>query len=62
MDRIVLVTRQTGESRELPPTFDEQPVLLGWSADSTRVLFAEYRDLTRVSLQHAARWSAAARL
>jgi len=48
LDRIVLVTRQTGESRELPPTFDEQPVLLGWSADSTRVLFAEYRDLTRV--------------
>lgn len=48
MDRIVLLTRQTGESRELPPTFDEQPVVAGWSGGSTRVLFAEYRGLTRV--------------
>ena len=48
MDRIVLLTRDTGDSRELPRTFDEQPVMLGWSSDSARVLFAEYRGFTRV--------------
>jgi dipeptidyl aminopeptidase/acylaminoacyl peptidase len=39
--RIVLMTRQSGEARELAPTFDERPNLLGWSADSAHVLFAE---------------------
>jgi len=48
MDRIVLLTRQSGESRELPPTFDEQPVLLGWSGDAASILYAEARGTTRV--------------
>jgi dipeptidyl aminopeptidase/acylaminoacyl peptidase len=48
IDRIVLVTRQTGEARELPPTFDEQPKLMGWSADSARLLFAEARGTANV--------------
>lgn len=48
IDRIVLFTRETGASRELPPTFDEQPSVMGWSSDSTRVIFAEYRGATRV--------------
>ena len=48
MDRIVLLTRATGESRELAPTFDEQPVLAGWLGDSTHLIFAEYRGFTRV--------------
>jgi dipeptidyl aminopeptidase/acylaminoacyl peptidase len=47
LDRIVLLNRQTGESRELPPTFDEQPDLMGWSADSKRLIFTEYRGVTR---------------
>ena len=48
MDRIVLLARQGGESRELPPTFDERPVLLGWSADSARLLFTEFKGTTSV--------------
>src|SRR5882724_571583 len=38
--RIVLFTRATGEARTLPATNDEQPELMGWSADS-RLLFRE---------------------
>ena len=48
LDRIVLLTRQSGEARELPPTFDEQPFLIGWSGDSARVFFTEYRGVSRV--------------
>ncbi len=48
LQRLVLFSRPSGESHELPPTFDEQPDLLGWSADSTRVFFAEARGATRV--------------
>jgi dipeptidyl aminopeptidase/acylaminoacyl peptidase len=48
MDRIVLLARQGGESRELPPTFDERPALLGWSADSARLLFTEPKGTTSV--------------
>jgi len=48
MDRIVLLTRQSGEARELPPTVDEQPALLGWSGDSARLLFAEAKGTTGV--------------
>src|SRR5579862_4196165 len=46
MERMVLLNRQTGESRELPPTFDEQPGLLGWSGDSTRLVFTEAKGTT----------------
>jgi len=48
MDRIVLLTRQSGEARELPPTFDEAPALLGWAGDSTRLLFSEARGVAHV--------------
>jgi dipeptidyl aminopeptidase/acylaminoacyl peptidase len=48
IDRIVLLTRQSGEARELPPTFDEQPNLLGWAGDSARLLFAEARGTASV--------------
>jgi len=48
IDRIVLLTRQNGEARELPPTFDEQPRLLGWTGDSARMLFAEARGTSSV--------------
>jgi len=48
LDRIVLQTRESGASRELPPTFDEQPVLLGWAGDSKRIFFTEYRGASRV--------------
>ena len=48
MDRIVLLTRATGQTRELAPTFDEQPVLMGWLGDSSHLIFTEYRGFTRV--------------
>jgi len=48
MERIVLLTRQSGASRELPPTYDERPALLGWSADSARLLFTEPKGTTSV--------------
>jgi dipeptidyl aminopeptidase/acylaminoacyl peptidase len=48
MDRIVLLARHGGDSRELPPTFDERPALLGWSADSARLLFTEFKGATSV--------------
>ena len=47
--RIVLLPRQGGAARELPPTYDEQPnTLLGWTSDSSRVLFSEARGTTRI--------------
>jgi dipeptidyl aminopeptidase/acylaminoacyl peptidase len=48
IDRIVLLTRQSGEARELPPTFDEQPRLLGWTGDSARLLFTEARGTANI--------------
>jgi dipeptidyl aminopeptidase/acylaminoacyl peptidase len=48
MERIVLLPRQGGEARELAPTYDEQPVLLGWSGDSTKLLFTEAEGTTSV--------------
>ncbi|HUE24019.1 MAG TPA: S9 family peptidase [Bryobacteraceae bacterium] len=48
IDRIVLRTRQSGEARELPPTFDEAPALLGWAGDSARLLFTEARGTVHV--------------
>jgi dipeptidyl aminopeptidase/acylaminoacyl peptidase len=47
--RIVLLERQNGALRELPPTFDEEVgSLLGWTADSSRVLFSEAKGATRI--------------
>ncbi len=48
IDRLVLLNRQSGQARELPPTFDEQPRLLGWTGDSGRLLFTEARGTTSV--------------
>ena len=48
IDRIVLLTRQTGQARELPPTYDEQPKLLGWTGDSSRLLFTEARGTSTI--------------
>ncbi|MFN7994249.1 MAG: S9 family peptidase [Bryobacteraceae bacterium] len=48
IERIVLLTRQTGESRELPPTYDERPSLIGWSGDSKRILFSEAKGTSGV--------------
>jgi dipeptidyl aminopeptidase/acylaminoacyl peptidase len=48
-DRIAIVPRQGGEARTLPATQDEQPNLLGWTADSKNILFAEFKR-TRTAL------------
>jgi dipeptidyl aminopeptidase/acylaminoacyl peptidase len=48
IDRIVLLTRQSGQARELPPTFDEAPALMGWAGDSSRLLFTEARGATHI--------------
>ncbi len=39
--RIVLLSRQTGQPRTLPPTYSEQPDIMGWSPDSSKILFFE---------------------
>ncbi len=51
-ERIALLARKGGPPRLLPATYDERPSLLGWSADSTRILFAEARN-TRYALYAA---------
>ncbi len=63
IDRIVLLPRQGGQARELPPTYDEQPALLGWSADSSRLLFTEIKGATTwwCDLRHVRGWSGKAR-
>jgi dipeptidyl aminopeptidase/acylaminoacyl peptidase len=48
-NRITLLNRQSGQVRELPATYDQQPNLLGWSPDSTQVLFMEPKH-TRSSI------------
>ena len=48
-DRIVLVTRASAESRTLPASYDEQPNLLGFTADSSRLIFIESRH-TRTAI------------
>ncbi|MGO9896844.1 MAG: S9 family peptidase [Bryobacteraceae bacterium] len=40
-NHIVLVSRATGSARTLPATYDDQPELLGFTADSSRLLFLE---------------------
>jgi dipeptidyl aminopeptidase/acylaminoacyl peptidase len=47
-DRIVLINRASGESRTLPATYDEQPNLLGFTANSSRLLFLEGRHTRTV--------------
>ncbi|HLH17701.1 MAG TPA: S9 family peptidase [Bryobacteraceae bacterium] len=39
-NRIQLLTRATGEVRAMPATYDEQPALIGWTADG-RLLYRE---------------------
>jgi dipeptidyl aminopeptidase/acylaminoacyl peptidase len=39
--RIVIAPRQGGEPRVLPATYDQRPNLVGWSRDSSSVLFTE---------------------
>ena len=48
-DRIVLVTRSSNESRTLPASYDEQPNLLGFTADSSRLVFIEAKH-TRTAI------------
>ena len=48
IERIVVLPRQGGATRELPPTYDERPGLLGWSGDSARLLFTEPKGSTGV--------------
>lgn len=40
-NRITLIARANGEARELPATYDEQPRIIGWSRDSSKVFFGE---------------------
>ena len=40
-NRIALITRASGEVRDLPATYDEQPNILGWAKDSSKVFFSE---------------------
>jgi hypothetical protein len=44
----MLLARTEAKPRALPPTFDE-PNLIGWSGDSTRIIFFEPKK-TRVAL------------
>ncbi len=39
--RFVLMSRATGDQRELPTSFDEQPNVIGWLSDSSGLLFSE---------------------
>ena len=48
-EHIVLLNRQSGQTRELPPTFDQQPQMIGWTADSTHILYFEAKR-TRTSI------------
>lgn len=40
-DRVVLLTRSSGELRELPWSQDQNPNLLAWTADSRNIIFSE---------------------
>jgi dipeptidyl aminopeptidase/acylaminoacyl peptidase len=39
--RLAVLSRSSGALRTLAPTYDEQPTLLGWTKDSSRLLFTE---------------------
>ncbi len=47
--RIVVLARDSGALRELPATFDQNPVLAGWSSDSKSLLVREPKG-TRAAL------------
>ncbi len=40
-NRIVLINRAAGDSRELPATYDDQPRILGWAKDSSKLFYQE---------------------
>ncbi len=42
--RIVLEDRHTAKDRELPETFDSQPNLAGWAANSRELYFTEFKS------------------
>ncbi len=44
--RIDIIPAAGGAPKPLPPTFDEQPNLIGWAADGKRVYFSETRGTT----------------
>jgi dipeptidyl aminopeptidase/acylaminoacyl peptidase len=46
-NRIVLLTREGGEARELPTTNDAQPGIVGWTGDSRRIFFVEDKRTRR---------------
>lgn len=39
--RVALINRQNGTLRELPATYNEQPLIEGWAADSSRLFLSE---------------------
>jgi dipeptidyl aminopeptidase/acylaminoacyl peptidase len=39
--RIALINRSNGETRDLPATYDEQPRIMGWAKDSSKIFFTE---------------------
>src|SRR5579871_1169695 len=47
-NRIMLLARDSGSARELPNTYDSQPAIAGWTADSKRILFSEAKHTRRV--------------
>lgn len=47
--RMALLSRADNTIRELPPTFDEQPSVIGWSPDSKRIFYAESKG-TRATI------------
>jgi dipeptidyl aminopeptidase/acylaminoacyl peptidase len=47
-ERIVLLSRGGGELRVLPATYDEWVTLVGWTGDSSRILYTEGKGVSRV--------------
>src|SRR5215468_778453 len=45
-NRVNILSANGGAPRPLAPTFDEQPNLIGWAADGTRIYFSETRGVT----------------
>ena len=40
-NRVALISRANNEVRDLPATYDEQPRLMGWAKDSSKIYFME---------------------
>ena len=47
-NRIILRNRADSKERQLPDTFDEQPNLIGWAADSKSMYFVEWKGTRQV--------------